>query len=175
MTHSFMGPMKRWNLAIFVNILEYFFFTCAYSLCSRLERLVLSHEHFDVAIAQYLSPMVSDCIRSMDITLPSTDPYKPPGKFCRLQQPEGLALNLFNYQLDAVSWMSSVESSATWIKYCPLLPWPFTRPDILFSESGCPYHISDPAVDNFIYKVKFRSLILKTKNSVHFLRHFSLA
>jgi hypothetical protein len=49
--------------------------------------------------------------------------------------------------------MKSVEESPMWMKYCPLLPWSHTRPDILFTEEGQGYHVSDPRVDKRIYKV----------------------
>jgi len=46
------------------------------------------------------------------------------------------------------------------VKYCPLLPWAATRPDILFTEEGLGIHISDPVLDQHIFKVTYSGGIL---------------
>jgi SNF2 family DNA or RNA helicase len=58
-------------------------------------------------------------------------PYRVP----RIEQPNEIAasIKLHNYQLDAISWMKSIENETDIpFKYCDLVPWRSARIDALF-------------------------------------------
>jgi SNF2 family DNA or RNA helicase len=59
------------------------------------------------------------------------------------KQPEGFKdIKLYKYQLDAISWMKSIENdlSKNGIAYCSALPWRQARSDIMLYGNPSDYY-----------------------------------
>jgi hypothetical protein len=63
----------------------------------------------------------------------TTSPFIPDTSYDRQPQPKDVTVSLFEYQLDAVSWMHYVEDNVNAdIKYGKLSSWGACQTDILF-------------------------------------------
>jgi hypothetical protein len=104
----------------------------------------------------------------------TTNPFVPEASFDRLTQPKAVMPTLFEYQLDAVSWMRYIESnvsSATEIKFGRLSSWGACQTDVLFDLEKKQMHLPS-SVDRFTDSFQIKGGVIADEVCESFISRF---